>query len=212
MTTLLITPELITPAARVAAPRRTENRRRPAGRPGTRTTGRSADRSGVGPLSPSLGTPVVSRTPSSRSASARTPSLTAVLPDARAGAGAGDVASTPRVAARLVARDTSRVGLAPLRTKPARLTTRGWVVLTLAFVGVLGGGLAVGQASVGAPSAPFIYATVTVTPGQTLWSIASVAAPEADPREVIDRIVAVNGLSSANDITAGDQLSVPTAG
>jgi len=103
------------------------------------------------------------------------------------------------------------VGLAPLTTEPARLTRRGRVAVGVAFVAVLGGGLAVGQASVAAPSAPTSYGVLTVEPGQTLWGIAQEVAPGVDPRATVERLVAVNGLVDADDITAGDRLSVPVA-
>jgi hypothetical protein len=104
-----------------------------------------------------------------------------------------------------------QVGVAPLQTTSARLTRRGRVAVALGFVAVLGGGLAVGQASVGSPSAPNSYAVVTVQPGQTLWGIANQVAPGVDPRLTVERLVAVNGLVDADAITAGDQLSVPIA-
>lgn len=103
------------------------------------------------------------------------------------------------------------VGVAPLTTAPARLTRRGRVAAVLGFVAVLGGGLTVGQATVGAPVAPTSYAVLTVEPGQTLWGIANVVAPGVDPRTTVQRLVAVNGLVDADDITAGDRLRVPLA-
>lgn len=124
-----------------------------------------------------------------------------------AGEDARGAAAVPR--ARPVA--PSVVGLAPLTTEPARLTRRGRVAVGVAFVAVLGGGLAVGQASVAAPSAPTSYGVLTVEPGQTLWGIAQEVAPGVDPRATVERLVAVNGLVDADDITAGDRLSVPVA-
>ena len=49
---------------------------------------------------------------------------------------------------------------------------------------------------------------VVVQPGQTLWSIALQADPSADPRLIVQRIVAMNSLAGAN-ITAGQHLLVP---
>ena len=105
----------------------------------------------------------------------------------------------------------SRVGVAPLHTAPAKLTRRGRVAVVVGFLAVLGGGLAVGQASVATPTAPISYGVVTVEPGQTLWGIAGQVAPGVDPRLTVERLVAVNGLVDANAITAGDQLTVPLA-
>lgn len=49
---------------------------------------------------------------------------------------------------------------------------------------------------------------IVVQPGDTLWSIARVQAPEIDPRDVIGKIVDLNGLDSAA-IYPGQVLSVP---
>ncbi len=54
------------------------------------------------------------------------------------------------------------------------------------------------------------YTTVTVEPGDTLWSIASARYPSADPREKVREILDANGLSSPA-IHAGEQLKVPAA-
>lgn len=106
---------------------------------------------------------------------------------------------------------SARVGLAPLTTPPTRLTRRGRVAVVIGFLAVLGGGLAVGQATVARPTAPASYGVMTIQPGQTLWEIARQVAPGVDPRGTVERLVAVNGLVDADDITAGDRLSVPIA-
>jgi LysM domain len=49
---------------------------------------------------------------------------------------------------------------------------------------------------------------VTVRPGQTLWSVAESADPDADPRAVVQRIVDLNGLKT-DVIQPGEQLWVP---
>jgi nucleoid-associated protein YgaU len=49
---------------------------------------------------------------------------------------------------------------------------------------------------------------IIVQPGQTLWSIAEQADPAADARLVVQRIVALNSLSTQN-LTAGQHLTVP---
>jgi hypothetical protein len=49
---------------------------------------------------------------------------------------------------------------------------------------------------------------VVVQPGQTLWSIAAAAKPSADPRTVIQEIMAANTLASPA-ISAGQLLWVP---
>jgi hypothetical protein len=53
------------------------------------------------------------------------------------------------------------------------------------------------------------YATVTVQPGDTLWSIASAHAPaSADIQEMIDQISAVNHLGAA-PLLPGQRLRIP---
>lgn len=53
------------------------------------------------------------------------------------------------------------------------------------------------------------YVTVTVRPGDTLWSIAAThAAPSADLQEVVDRISDANHLQSGT-IQPGEHLRIP---
>ena len=49
---------------------------------------------------------------------------------------------------------------------------------------------------------------VTVRPGQSLWSVAESADPDADTRVVIQQIVELNGLTGAV-VFAGQRLWVP---
>jgi len=49
---------------------------------------------------------------------------------------------------------------------------------------------------------------IVVQPGQTLWSIALQADPRADPRLVIQRIMALNALPGGS-VKAGQLLLVP---
>jgi hypothetical protein len=51
---------------------------------------------------------------------------------------------------------------------------------------------------------------VVVQPGQSLWAIALRAAPGADPRVVVQRIIDLNGLSGQS-IQPGERLWVPRA-
>jgi nucleoid-associated protein YgaU len=53
------------------------------------------------------------------------------------------------------------------------------------------------------------YMTVTVQPGDSVWSIASHRYPEADTREKVQEILDANRLGSP-EIYAGEQLKVPT--
>lgn len=97
-----------------------------------------------------------------------------------------------------------------------RITARGrrlLVVLAAAPVlgaiafSVLAGGSAVAS---GESADPVAFETVTVLPGDTLWSIAADAAPGVDPREVIDDIKSLNNLSSGM-IQVGASIAIPTA-
>jgi len=94
-----------------------------------------------------------------------------------------------------------------------RLTKRGRAVLTTlaatplviaALFFALNGGGAV--ASLESTTASFDY--VTVASGQSLWDVAESVAPGTDPRDVIDSIVRLNQLESA-DVFAGQQLAIP---
>lgn len=51
--------------------------------------------------------------------------------------------------------------------------------------------------------------TVTVQPGQSLWTIASAVDPNRDARDVVADIVQLNNLS-AGSVLPGQQLFVPT--
>ncbi len=96
-----------------------------------------------------------------------------------------------------------------------RLTRRGRIVL-VGFL-VFAGGLiwlaaAGGAAATGSGVSPSVYekhmSQVVVQPGDSLWSIAARAAPEADPRLVIQQITDINALPSA-EIAAGQRIWVP---
>ena len=94
-----------------------------------------------------------------------------------------------------------------------RLTARGRAVLTTLaaaplvaialFLG-LGGGDAVATQDAGTTA--FEY--VSVAPGQSLWQLAEQIAPQADPREVVADILALNQLRSA-DLQPGQELAIP---
>jgi len=63
-------------------------------------------------------------------------------------------------------------------------------------------------ASTSTPDSASSYVTVTVAPGESLWSLASRLADGSDVRAFIDEIVSVNSLGSG-DITAGQKIRVP---
>jgi LysM repeat protein len=100
-------------------------------------------------------------------------------------------------------------------TAPLRLTRRGRVVVAAAaalLVSVLSL-LAAGTAQATSHSVPSRVADrnltqVVVHPGQSLWSVAQNADPNADPQQVIQQIIELNGLTS-DAILAGQRLWVP---
>lgn len=98
-------------------------------------------------------------------------------------------------------------------TRPRlRLTERGRSVL-LALVALpivlallpfaINGGGATATLEAGQP-----LQVVVVQPGQSLWALAEQLAPSADPRDVIEELIAVNRLATA-DVQAGQQLVIP---
>ncbi len=104
-----------------------------------------------------------------------------------------------------------------------RLTARGRrVVLALAAV-PLAAGIAFGALSGGSAMASndqvatVSFETVTVMPGDTLWSIAEGIAPQADPRDVIGEITISAGVArfrageGANDLAARAEACVRAA-
>ncbi|MFJ2506247.1 LysM peptidoglycan-binding domain-containing protein [Microbacterium sp. NPDC087592] len=111
----------------------------------------------------------------------------------------------------------STAAVIPASTRPAtrlRLTTRGRAVL-LGFASVplaigiafaaLSGGSAIAS---GADTAAVSVETVTVMPGDTLWSIATGVAPGADPRDVIGEISRMN-LLRGGELQIGQTLAIP---
>jgi LysM repeat protein len=106
-------------------------------------------------------------------------------------------------------------GPAPARSH-LRLTRRGRVVLlgllaavTLAvMLAVLSLGRVSSLAATGV-SPPVSHGTVVVQPGDTLWSIASRIAPNADPRVLVQRIIDLNALRTAV-LQPGEELALPS--
>ncbi|WP_237222222.1 LysM peptidoglycan-binding domain-containing protein [Rothia nasimurium] len=96
-------------------------------------------------------------------------------------------------------------------TRRGRLVFRGLPLLTLLALVVLGAltFIAPGEAKSATfdPVAP-VSQTVTVVHGDTLWSIAAEVAPGEDNRDVINRIMQINDLTSAQ-LVPGQVLEVP---
>ncbi|MGW9269420.1 LysM peptidoglycan-binding domain-containing protein [Microbacterium sp. NPDC055599] len=95
-----------------------------------------------------------------------------------------------------------------------RLTARGrGVLLAVASVplavgiafAAISGGSAIAS---GADKPVDAVETITVMPGDTLWSIAGSIAPEADPRDVIGDISRMN-LLRGGEIQIGQELAIP---
>ena len=94
-------------------------------------------------------------------------------------------------------------------TVRGRRVLAGAIALPVAAIigwGVLGMGQAVATSEGGAPAGTF--ETVTVTPGDSLWSIAEQVAPNADPRDVVDAIRHLNALDTTA-LSSGDRISIP---
>ena len=75
---------------------------------------------------------------------------------------------------------------------------------------VLGAGFAM-QAGAGSKDVPVranSYVTVTVAPGETIWSIAKALNGGGDVRQLVDQIIQINGLTNS-DLPAGQKIRVP---
>jgi LysM repeat protein len=99
-------------------------------------------------------------------------------------------------------------------TTPLRLTRRGRVVvavmaaLLVAVVSLIAARAAQATGHSAPGSGTQNLAQVVVHPGQSLWSVAQSADPDADPRVVIQQIVQLNALSG-DTVFAGQRLWVP---
>jgi hypothetical protein len=126
---------------------------------------------------------------------------------------AGSFTAGSMTAARSTGFRTPAPVAAPAVTRTRlRITARGRAVLSvlvaLPFIvaillAVLNGGVAV--ADQGGSTV-----TVTVSAGQTLWSLAEAIAPGSNPADVVADIVAVNALDGGA-VQAGQTLVLPAA-
>jgi nucleoid-associated protein YgaU len=94
-----------------------------------------------------------------------------------------------------------------------RLNRRGrlartFVVLSLAIV--LGSVVSAkaGAGTDAAPAAAGSFVTVTVAPGDTVWSLATRLAGGGDVRALVSEIIEVNSLDSV-DVATGQKLRIP---
>ena len=104
-----------------------------------------------------------------------------------------------------------------LANPSVRLNRRGrlartLVVLSLAIVvasvagGEAGANTSAGDSSEAATSARFI--TVTVAPGDTLWSLAGQLSDSGSTQALVSEIIEINSLSSA-DVSTGQEIRIP---
>jgi hypothetical protein len=105
------------------------------------------------------------------------------------------------------------VQTAPLRlTRRGRAVVGGLIITALTVAALLVSLIASGGAQAtnhGRPGAGYQgMREVVVQPGETLWSIASAADPNADPRSVVEQIMSVNDLTGTN-LSVGEELWVP---
>ena len=107
------------------------------------------------------------------------------------------------------------IDLQALSTVPSgiRLNRRGrlartFVVLSLAIV--LGSVVSAkaGAGTEAAPQAAGSFITVTVAPGDTVWSLATRLADGGDVRALVSEIISVNSLASV-DVATGQKLRIP---
>jgi len=84
------------------------------------------------------------------------------------------------------------------------LARRTWLVVAVVLF------LLVACAHTAWGAAPESYATVTVRPGDSVWSIAVERYPGADTREKVGEILAANDLHDPL-LTAGQRLRVPAS-
>ena len=101
----------------------------------------------------------------------------------------------------------SRSSVTPRRSRRANIRLARFLVV-LSLTTVFGAGFAM-QAGAGSskPAVSAQFVTVTIAPGETLWSVAK-ALGSGDPRKLVDEIMTVNGLDSAQ-LPAGTKVRVP---
>jgi hypothetical protein len=103
-----------------------------------------------------------------------------------------------------------------LQTNPSgmQLNRRGrlartLVVLSLAIVmlATFGFSAGAGNSDQMSPTSD-AFITVTVGPGESLWSLAGQIAVDGDKRSLVDEIISINSLPTA-DVQVGQELRIP---
>ena len=113
-----------------------------------------------------------------------------------------------RPAVRIVRRRVSQAPVYRRRRALALAALATLVVVTVLLAGAISARLAGGghpSTAVGAPSRIATQEWI-VQPGDTLWSIATELAPDADPRATVDRLVDANG---DDPLLVGQRLVLP---
>ena len=85
---------------------------------------------------------------------------------------------------------------------------RTLVVLSLAIVVASVAGGKAGAQTDSATAAAHSFITVTVAPGDTVWSLANRLAAGGDVRSLVAEIISVNSLPSV-DVATGQKLRIP---
>ena len=88
---------------------------------------------------------------------------------------------------------------------------RTLVVLSLAIVAASVAGGAAGASTAQKTASNTHFITLTVAPGETLWSLANRVSGGRGVHALISDIVEANNLTSV-DVAAGDQIRIPLAG
>ncbi|MBN2176184.1 MAG: LysM peptidoglycan-binding domain-containing protein [Demequinaceae bacterium] len=93
-----------------------------------------------------------------------------------------------------------------------RLTRQGRLARTFLFVSLVVAGVVLGSQAVAVGDAgPEPTDTYSVSPGETLWEIATaLRGPGEDTRDIIDEIISLNGLEGAG-VRAGQQILIPVS-
>jgi LysM repeat protein len=85
---------------------------------------------------------------------------------------------------------------------------RTLVVLSLAIVAASVAGGQAGASTASKASAPHAFITVTVAPGDTVWSLANRVGVGSDAGALVSSIIEINGLGDG-DLSAGQKIRIP---
>ena len=85
---------------------------------------------------------------------------------------------------------------------------RTLVVLSLAIVAASVAGGKAGAETTAAPAAAHSYMTITVAPGDTVWSLANRVSEGLGVRSLVAQIIEINSLAGV-DLTAGQKIRIP---